>query len=132
MEQNTFLFRGNLKENITLGSLDDEKFFNSINLSKVDKFLKDNVTYEFDIESNGKNVSGGEKQRISLARSIYKDSDLLILDEFTSALDIELEKEIVENIKEISKDKIILIITHRKEPLSICNKILNMENFKSS
>ncbi|MCI5997676.1 MAG: ABC transporter ATP-binding protein/permease [Parvimonas sp.] len=132
LEQNTFLFRGNLKENITLGNLDDEKFFNSINLSKVDKFLKDNVTYEFDIESNGKNVSGGEKQRISLARSIYKDSDLLILDEFTSALDTELEKEIVENIKEISKDKIILIITHRKEPLSICNKILNMENFKSS
>lgn len=132
LEQNTFLFRGNLKENITLGNLDDEKFFNSINLSKVDKFLKDNVTYEFDIESNGKNVSGGEKQRISLARSIYKDSDLLVLDEFTSALDTELEKEIVENIKEISKDKIILIITHRKEPLSICNKILNMENFKSS
>lgn len=131
LEQNTFLFKGNLKENITLGNVDMERLFSSVNLSKVDKILNGKVVDEFDIEGNGKNVSGGEKQRISLARSIYKDFDLLILDEFTSALDNELEKEIVENIKEISKDKIILIITHRKEPLSICNKILNMENFKS-
>ena len=53
--------------------------------------------------------------------------NLLILDEFTSALDFETEQEVVKNIEKISKDKIIIIITHRKLPLSICNKLIDLE-----
>ena len=106
--------------------LNGENFEISTELSQVKKFngKKDG---DFEIEIKGKNVSGGEKQRIALARALYKNSNLLILDEFTSALDFETEQEVVKNIKKISKDKIILIITHRKLPLSICNKLIDLE-----
>ena len=67
------------------------------------------------------------EKRIALARALYKNSNLLILDEFTSALDFETEQEVVKNIEKISNDKIILIITHRKLPLSICNKLIDLE-----
>lgn len=126
LEQDAFLFKGSLKENITFDNFDEDNFEISTELSQVKKFngKKDG---DFEIEIKGKNVSGGEKQRIALARALYKNSNLLILDEFTSALDFETEQEVVKNIKKISKDKIILIITHRKLPLSICNKLIDLE-----
>ena len=126
LEQDAFLFKGSLKENIAFDNFDGENFEISTELSQVKKFngKKDE---DFEIEIKGKNVSGGEKQRIALARALYKNSNLLILDEFTSALDFETEQEVVKNIEKISKDKIILIITHRKLPLSICNKLIDLE-----
>ncbi|MBK1468953.1 ABC transporter ATP-binding protein [Parvimonas parva] len=133
LEQSMFLFKGNLEENITFNNINNKNLENSINLARVDKIMTNKNTKGLSIESNGKNISGGEKQRIALARSLYKKSDLLILDEFTSALDNETENEVVKNIKMISKEKIILIITHKKTPLSICNKImdLNKNEFKT-
>lgn len=126
LEQDAFLFKGSLKENIAFDNFNGENFEISTELSQVKKFngKKDE---DFEIEIKGKNVSGGEKQRIALARALYKNSNLLILDEFTSALDFETEQEVVKNIEKISKDKIILIITHRKLPLSICNKLIDLE-----
>ena len=126
LEQDAFLFKGSLKENIAFDNFDEDNFEISTELSQVKKFntKKDG---NFEIEIKGKNVSGGEKQRIALARALYKNSNLLILDEFTSALDFETEQEVVKNIEKISNDKIILIITHRKLPLSICNKLIDLE-----
>lgn len=126
LEQDAFLFKGSLKENIAFDSFDEDNFEISTELSQAKKFntKKDG---NFEIEIKGKNVSGGEKQRIALARALYKNSNLLILDEFTSALDFETEQEVVKNIEKISNDKIILIITHRKLPLSICNKLIDLE-----
>ena len=69
-------------------------------------------------------------QRIALARALYSDKDLIILDEFTSALDNETEDKIVQNIKKLGdQGKIVIIITHRKSPLSITNKIIDLEKF---
>lgn len=72
--------------------------------------------------------SGGELQRIAIARAIYKNPEVLILDEATSALDQITQKEIIGNLKLWSEYKIIIIITHRSEPLSICNKIFRLTN----
>lgn len=83
-----------------------------------------------ELATNGTNLSGGEKQRIALARALYSDKDLIILDEFTSALDNETEDKIVQNIKKLGEEgKIVIIITHRKSPLSITNKIIDLEKF---
>ena len=121
LEQDAFLFKGSLKENIAFDNFDEDNFEISTELSQVKKFnTKKDGNFEID-------VSGGEKQRIALARALYKNSNLLILDEFTSALDFETEQEVVKNIEKISNDKIILIITHRKLPLSICNKLIDLE-----
>ena len=59
-------------------------------------------------------LSGGEKQRIAIARSVYKNPEILFLDEFTSALDEKTENKIIKNLKEYFKGKSIMIITHRK------------------
>lgn len=127
LEQESFLFQGDLMENVVFDNYEENKYNNSVNLSKVDKIIK-NKSENFEIDIKGKNLSGGEKQRIALSRSIYKNSNLLILDEFTSALDNETELEVVENLKELCSDKITIIITHRKLPLSICNKIIDLDN----
>lgn len=130
LEQSTFLFKASLFENISFKKYEDEKLIKSVKISKVDKIIENKNEKNFFIQSDSKNLSVGERQRIALARSLYKDFDMLILDEFTSSLDNDTEEEIVKNIKEISKDKIILIITHRNYPLSICNKIINLNNYK--
>ena len=74
-------------------------------------------------------LSGGEKQRLAIARVLYKNSDLIVLDEFTAALDQENEKEIVDTFMNMNnKDKIYIIISHRKYPLSMANKILDLND----
>ena len=77
---------------------------------------------------NGLNISGGQKQRIGLARTIYHDPDLLILDEPTSDLDFKTQDRIMENLKLFSKNKITIIIAHRLNTLEICNKLLILES----
>jgi len=77
---------------------------------------------------SGLNISGGQKQRIGLARTIYHDPDLLILDEPTSDLDFKTQDKIIENLKLFSKNKIIIIIAHRLNTLEICNKLLILES----
>ena len=73
-------------------------------------------------------LSGGEKQRIAIARSVYKNPEILFLDEFTSALDEKTENKIIKNLKEYFKGKSIMIITHRKSSLDICDKVYELKN----
>ena len=80
--------------------------------------------------SKGIMVSGGESQRISLARALYKNSEILVLDEFTSSLDSKTEKKIIDNLSEINKT--MIIVSHRLSSLTICDKIyeINEGNLK--
>ena len=77
----------------------------------------------------GSKVSGGQKQRIGIARALYHDTDLLILDEITSSLDTKSEANIINLISKI-KDKTIILITHKKKNLRVCDKILNLKDLK--
>jgi ABC-type bacteriocin/lantibiotic exporter with double-glycine peptidase domain len=79
------------------------------------------------IRENGKNLSGGQRQRIALARAIYKDSDLLILDEPFSELDECSEREILKELKIMAEGgKMILFITHDLNGLSFCNRQISL------
>ena len=80
------------------------------------------------ISENGKNISGGQRQRISLARTLYKNSDLIILDESFSELDDQSEISLLQHMKSVSlKGKLILLITHNKKSLSFCNKTVFLD-----
>src|SRR5206468_10028260 len=81
------------------------------------------------IRENGKNISGGQRQRIALARALYKDFDLLILDEPFSELDADSEKELLHLLRELAAEgKIILLITHNESSLQYCNKIIRLHH----
>ena len=81
-----------------------------------------------EILDRGKNLSGGQKQKIALARLLYKNADIILLDEATSALDTNAAKELCEVMQKIKKDKIIIIITHSDNVLKYCDKVIKIEN----
>ena len=103
-----------------------EQALNIADLDKVIKEMKNGVNTL--VGNDGIMLSGGEKQRIAIARTVYKNPEILIMDEFTSALDEETEIKIIKNLKKMFSGKTILIITHRKSTLEICDKIYELKN----
>ena len=80
------------------------------------------------LNDHGKNISGGQLQRIGIARAIYFDKEIMIFDESTSSLDVETEGKIINNIKNLNDEKTIIIISHRIENLKHCEKIYEIKN----
>ena len=78
----------------------------------------------------GVKISGGQKQRIGIARALYKDPKVVIFDEATSSLDRENEKKIISDIKNFSKNKIVIFVTHKKENLKFADRILKVSENK--
>jgi len=80
------------------------------------------------ITENGKNISGGQQQRITLARAIYKNADLILLDEPFNELDDASSIVLLEHFKELTTaGKMVILITHDKQCLSYCNKIISLD-----
>ena len=135
VSQSTYLLDESILKNITFN--DDLK---NIDLNKLDKALKSSRLAEFietlDLKLNtivgerGSKISGGELQRIGIARAIYHDTEILILDEFTSSLDDKTETEIIENI--FSLDKTIIVATHRMLTLKYCDTIYELKDSQLS
>ena len=86
--------------------------------------------YDTRLREKGAGLSGGQKQAISLSRALLHDPNILILDEPTSSMDQNSEQKIVENLNLTAKDKTMIVITHRNALLSICDRVLVMENGK--
>ena len=82
------------------------------------------------ILESGKNLSGGQKQRIGIARALYYEPDIIVFDESTSSLDLINEQKILELIQEVSADKTVIFVSHRKEVLNFCDIIYRIENKK--
>ncbi len=131
ISQNISLFNASIKENIILDldNIDEEKLQDSVEKSglsrELPKFINniDNL-----IGDEGSFMSGGQKQRIGIARAIYHSRDIMVLDEATTGLDADLEKEILGSVYSICKDKTLFIISHNHKILSECNVILKIEN----
>jgi len=133
VSQKNYLQNLSLKNNIAFGLdnnlIDKDKINECIKLSKLDSFvntLPDGI--ETQISEFGDNLSAGQIQRISIARSLYFNSGLVILDEPTSSLDLQNKLDIQEMIKKIKKDRIVVMISHDKEELKICDKIFKVAN----
>lgn len=129
--QSPFMTNDTVENNININSqtIDKNKFNFAINLSGVNNFIDEKPKkFQTIIEDKNKNFSLGQVQRIALARAIYRDPDIYILDEFTSAMDIQTQKEIIQNVYKLKKNKIIIIVTHRLEMLEIADNIYHIKD----
>jgi len=129
VKQQPFFVHDSILKNITLsdGKYDRERLDEVLSFCGIDELLnKYPEGLEKMIKENGKNISGGQRQRIMLARALYHDFDLLILDEPFSEMDDYSEKTIIVQLQQMAQQgKMILFITHKKSSLSFCNKIFS-------
>ena len=126
VSQETTLFDDTIKNNIKYAKDDatDEEIFEAAKLSFCEEFInKLPNKYETLIGENGVRLSGGEKQRLSIARAMMKKSSIILLDEATSSLDSETETKIQEALKVLTKNKTTIVIAHRLSTILNSNKI---------
>lgn len=131
--QNKVLFKGTIKENIQFGkeNLSDDEIERAIEISQASDILKNKEKGINEIvEENGKNFSGGQKQRLTIARVISKNPKILILDDSMSALDLATDRRLRKEINKIKKDKIIIIVSQRISTIQDADKILVVDNGK--
>lgn len=125
--QDAMLFRGSIYDNIACGNENSSKedIISAAKLAGADKFISDlEKGYDTILLDDGKSLSGGQKQRIAIARALVKNAPILLLDEITSALDKETEDHILETIKNISKIKAVLFITHTIDVTKWADKVI--------
>ena len=129
---NEYLFTDTIRNNIILyKDYPDEEVNEVCRICSVDDIVKNNEnSYEALIEENGFNFSNGERQRIILARSIIKKSNIYIFDEALAGIDVNREKKILENIFKYLDDKTIIVISHRFNNRKLFDRVLKLEKAK--
>jgi ATP-binding cassette subfamily B protein len=130
VSQDIYLFNTTVKENINpFSSGNDIKVRTASRKSRVDGFIEElPLKYDTVVGLNGANLSGGQKQKIALARAIAKDSKILILDEATSNYDMKSEIDMIDLVMNGLKGKTVLMITHKLPVLKAADKIIFVEN----
>ena len=131
--QDIFLFEDSIKENIALGvnknEINDQKIFDVLKKVQLKEFIMNlNDGINTPVSERGLNLSGGQKQRLVIARALYNNPEILIFDEATSALNAEIEDEIIDQIYQLKENVTLVIITHKPSILKNCNKIYKMVN----
>ncbi|MEE1279112.1 MAG: ABC transporter ATP-binding protein [Acutalibacteraceae bacterium] len=130
--QGDMILSGSIRENITFlsGDVTEEMLENAAKQAVIYDFIK-SLPDGFDtkIGERGLGLSEGQLQRIAIARALLNDAPILLLDECTSALDIETELKLLENLKE-NRDKTVILITHRRAALDICDTVLTLKKGK--
>lgn len=126
--QSTYLLDDTIRRNVAFGlvdsEIDDARVWESLRAARLDEFVAGlGEGLDVTVGENGVRVSGGQKQRLGIARALYTDPDVLVLDEATSALDAEIERELTKEVIEMKGDKTLLIVAHRLATLSGCDTI---------
>ena len=135
--QEIFLFDDTIKSNITYIA-EEEKIDNEL----LEEVLKKSQLWDFvqslengintKVGDRAINLSGGQKQRIAIARALYRNSNILIMDEPTSSLDEETETAIINDIFNIFEDKTVILVSHNKRIFEKCNKIFEIKKNRIS
>lgn len=130
ISQNELLFTDTIRNNIILErDISSENFVEICNLTYVSDIVKDNhLSYDYQIEESGANLSGGQRQRIVLARSLLKNSKIILIDEGLNEIDINLERKILKNIFSKYQDKTFLIISHRTDNMDLYDMVITMDS----
>lgn len=129
--QDNFLFKTSLFENIRMGNpqASDEEVYRAARLARCDTFIaRLENGYDTDSGEAGNKLSGGEKQRIAIARAILKDAPIIILDEATAFTDPENEAEIQKAFNELAKDKTLIVIAHRLSTIKHADQIVVLKD----
>ena len=133
MLQDSWLFSGTIRENIQMGfnEYEDDHVLRICKVAGVDDFVGSQPKgYDLEIRERGIGLSGGQRQTINLARSLLHDPKVLLLDEPTSSMDQGTEKKVVGSLTEFSKDKTMMIVTHRNPILTMVDRVFVLENGK--
>ena len=130
--QKTFIFSGTIEEAIRFGRISSkEKIINAAKIANAHEFIeKLPKGYDTYIEERGSNLSGGQLQRISIARALLGDPTILLLDEATSALDAESEESVQKGLKQAMTNRTVLVIAHRLSTIQKADRIAVIENGK--
>ncbi len=130
--QNVYLNSDKIKNNIAFGIKEENINYKKLRKSAENSNIADFIDslpkkYDQDLGENAQLVSGGQKQRLGIARALYKDCDLLIFDEATNSLDSETEKNFFSFLESIKGNKTVIIISHNENIREYCDKIFNFE-----
>lgn len=130
--QNNYLFEGSVRENIAFGKnagrdVKEEEIIKAAKLAYADEFIRELPQgYDTVVQAGGSNLSGGQRQRIAIARAFLKDSQILLMDEPSSALDVQSEKKINLALTNLMQGKAVLMVTHRKTAFDSFDRVVEM------
>lgn len=133
LPQDVVLFYGTLRENISLGdpSINDHLILRAATLAGVTDFAANNPSgFGAQVGEQGKALSGGQRQAVALARALVRDPEILILDEPTSNMDTDSELQIQRRLAGITKDKTLILVTHRLSMLRMVDRLIVMDKGK--
>jgi ATP-binding cassette, subfamily B, bacterial PglK len=130
--QQVFLIDDTVISNIALGversNIDKQRIEDAVKKSKLEEFIQElPMGLDTIIGEKGTKISGGQRQRVALARAFYHDRDILIMDESTSSLDEEIEKQIIDEIKQLKGEKTLIIVAHRMGTIKHCDRIYRLD-----
>jgi len=133
--QTVFLNDATILENIAIAldtsAIDLNKVENSAKIAQIDNFIKSLPNrYNEKVGERGVRLSGGQRQRVGIARALYRDAKVIILDEPTNALDTETEKLVMDSILQLSKDITLIMISHSDRSLKYFDKIIDLDKLK--
>ena len=132
--QEIYLLDSSIYENIAFGipleKIDRERVRSVSKIAQISSFIENELEFKYEhiIGERGIQLSGGQRQRIGIARALYNDPEIIIFDEATSSLDNKTEKDIIDSLGLVAKDKTLIVIAHRMSSISICNKVLILNN----
>lgn len=129
--QKVELFKGTIRSNLTLGienPVSDQELWQALEIAQAKDFVSDNEDQlDAEVEAGGRNFSGGQKQRLSIARAVLRQAPFLILDDATSALDTITESNLLKAVQENLPDTSLILISQRTSTLKIADQILLLE-----
>ena len=130
ISHNSLLFKGTVRDNLLMGKpdADDDKLWEALKKVKLEAFLLEQQGLDTAVGEAGNNFSGGQRQRLSIARALLHDTPVYIFDEATSNIDVESENDIMELVMELSKTKTIILISHRLANVKNADRIYVLRN----
>jgi ABC-type transport system involved in cytochrome bd biosynthesis fused ATPase/permease subunit len=125
----SYLFKGTVRDNLLMGKPDaaDEELWRVLTKARLADFMKSEDGLDTRIQEKGANLSGGQCQRLALARALLHDSPVYIFDEATSNIDVESENDIMEQIHKLAETKTVILISHRLANVAGADQIYVME-----
>ena len=126
---NTYIFNESVRDNFKMAkeNVSDEEIFAALEKVNLKEFIEENGGLDKVITEDANNISGGQKQRLALAIALVSDKDIYVFDEATSNIDIDSEAIIMKNIKAISKNRSVIVISHRLANVVPADNIYYME-----
>ena len=131
--QNTYLFSGSIRDNIAFGldKISTDEIDEAATIAGVSDFTKKmNNGLDYQMSEGGKDLSGGQRQAIALARAIVRKPAIILLDEPTSAMDLTSERQIIRNLKSYFTKQTLVVVTHRMSLLQLVDRVIAVDDGK--